>query len=300
MFAIFAVLWAYLLLVQLLVWHYRSEVPLILGLGSFAIAALFLYQMCYRLTPSDGIRPRFLLLVFVFGGLAAYVLSRLIEPIYYLALGGGPENAPLGYTWLATPTEELCKIAVVIVIARWVAVRNARIGLFIGGAVGFGFAAYENVEKAFSTYINAYGGVPTTELKFVQLGPILVHLVPTLAFNTGLREVLTPFGHPIWTGLLAAAIFAAYRNNRFRITPAVVIVFVAVSVAHALWDFLPQVFNLVFVHAPSLALLVAYLVYVVLGTAGAIVWNVVRRRANRTAAIAATADEDVVAEPTPA
>jgi RsiW-degrading membrane proteinase PrsW (M82 family) len=283
--AAFAALWAYLLLIQLLVWHYRTEGPLLFGLGGFAIAALFLYQMCYRLTLADGIRPRFLLLVFVIGGLAAYALSRLIEPVFYVVLGGTPGGkTPLAFSWLATPTEELCKIAVVIVIARWVAIKSTRNGLFIGAAVGFGFAAFENVEKAFSTYVNAGGGFPLADLRFMPVNALFAHLASALAFNTALRSVLTPFAHPIWTALLAAAIFAAYRSNRLRITPVVVIVFVSVAVAHALWDFLPQIFNLVFVATPNAAVLLSYVVYLVFGAAGAMVWNVVRRRANSAAA----------------
>jgi RsiW-degrading membrane proteinase PrsW (M82 family) len=283
-FAIFAVLWAYLLLVQLLVWHFRSEVPLLFGLGAFAVAALFLYQMCYRLVPADGLRPLFLLLVFLFGGLAAYALSRLIEPVFFVVLGGSAEKTPLAYSWLATPTEELCKIAVVIVVARWVALKSARNGLFIGAAVGFGFAAFENIEKAFQTYINAEGGFPTSELRFVPVNALFSHLASTLAFNTALRSVLTPVAHPIWTGLIAAAIFAAYRGNRLRITSIVVIAFVSVALVHALWDFLPQVFDRVLVSTPITAALLSYLVYLVFGIAGAIVWNVVRRRANSAAA----------------
>ena len=285
-FAIFAGVWAYLLLVQLLVWHFRSEVPLPFGLGAFAMAALFLYQLCYRLTPADGIRPRVLLLVFFFGGLAAYTLSRLIEPLLEVALGGTGEKVPLAFAWLATPTEELCKIAVVIVIARWIAIKSARNGLFIGAAVGFGFAAFENIEKGFVTFINADGGYPLSALQYVPVKALFAHVASTLAFNTALRSVLTPFAHPIWTALIAAAIFATYRGNRLRITPIVVIVFVSVSVVHALRDFLPQIFNLVFLPTSNTAGLLSYLVYVVLGSAGAIVWNVVRRRANRAAAAA--------------
>jgi protease PrsW len=285
-FAIFAGLWAYLLLVQLLAWHYRSGVTLLLGLGAFAVAALFLYQICYRLTPADGIRPRFLLLVFAFGGLAAYALSRLIEPVFYVLLGGAPGKTPLAYPWLATSTEELCKIAVVVVIARWVAIKSTRNGLFVGAAVGFGFAAFENVEKAFATYMNADGGFPVSDLRFVPVNALFAHLASTLAFNTVLRSVLTPFAHPIWTALIAAAIFAAYRSNRLHITPVVVIVFASVAVVHALWDFLPQIFNLVFVSSPNSAVLLSYVVYLVFGAAGAIVWNVVRRRANSAAGAA--------------
>jgi hypothetical protein len=102
--------------------------------------------------------------------------------------------------------------------------------------------------------------------------------------------VLTPFAHPIWTGLIAAAVFTAYRSNRLRITPVVVIVFVSVAVVHALWDFLPQIFNLVFAATPNTAVLLSYVVYFVFGAAGAIVWNAVRRRANSAAAAAIGAE----------
>jgi RsiW-degrading membrane proteinase PrsW (M82 family) len=283
-FAIIAALWAYFLFAQFLVWHYRSEVPIIFALGSFAVAGLVIYQMCYRLTPADGIRPRFLLLVFFVGGFIAYIVSRVIEPLYFGALGGNYSYTPLAYTWLATPTEDVCKIAVVLLAARWVAVKNARTGLFIGGAVGLGFAAYENIEKIFATYVDIGGGIPKNDLTFVPIGGLFARLTSGIAFNTGLREVLTPVAHPIWTALLAAAIFAAYRS-RWRVTPSIIIVFLSIAVVHGLWDFLPQIFNLVI---PQSAVILSYVVYAVFGVAGAIVWNAVRRRANRGAAIAAT------------
>jgi RsiW-degrading membrane proteinase PrsW (M82 family) len=275
LFGAFAVIWLYFVLFCLLVLHYRSELPLILLLGGFAIAALFIYAMCYRLRTGDGITPQFLILVFLLGGFAAWIVPTALGPIWGTITGGPQLAAPLDYHLPWGTVEELSKILVVLVIARWVPVKNARVGLFIGAAVGFGFSAFENLEYGLTTFLD--GGSNLADPFHFAYGPA----VSDLAREVVIRELLGPFGHPLWTALLAAALFAGFRDGRFRLTARVIVTFVAVAVIHTLWDFLPAVFNLTL--PLGTAVFLAYTVYVVFGVSGTLVWRVMAKRANLSA-----------------
>jgi RsiW-degrading membrane proteinase PrsW (M82 family) len=143
--------------------------------------------------------------------------------------------------------------------------------------VGFGFSAFENLEYALTTFLN--GGYN----EFIPSQFAYGHAVGELAQSVVLRAVLTPFGHPLWTSLLAAALFASYRDKRFHITRTVVIAFLAVAIVHTAWDFLPAVFQLVLPFSSVTAALLTYVVYIVFGVAGALVWRNRARRANAAA-----------------
>ena len=277
LFGAFAVLWLYFVLVCVLVLHYRGELPLVLLLGGFAIAALFIYAMCYRLKPGDGIAPPFLILVFLLGGFAAWILPTALGPIWGTITGGPKAVAPLDYHLPWGIVEELSKILVVVFIARWLPVKNARTGLFIGAAVGFGFSAFENLEYGLTSFLD--GGYNVADPFHFAYG----FAVSDLAREVVLREILGPFGHPLWTALIAAAVLGAYRDGRFRLTVRVVVTFVIVAVVHTLWDFLPAVFNLTVPYVGAIAL--SYLLYIVFGVSGALVWRTVARRANVAASL---------------
>ena len=292
LFAAFAALWVLSAYVFLMLIHF-GDIPT-LTIGAFPVAALLIYTMCYRLRPQDGITPQFLLLVFLVGGFTAWIASRTLEPILG-AIMGAPNALPIQYQLIAPLLEELCKILVVVVIARWVAVRNARTGLFIGGAVGLGFAAFENIEKGQSA-LDFYGHVVSQTAFGYGAG------IDGLAYNVVLRNVLTPVGHPVWTAVAAAALFAGSRNGRLRISALFVVAFISMAIVHTLWDFVPSVFNGIFPD-PAINLPIAYGVYVILGVAGALTWNTIRRRSNRGLAAAAalippTPPEPLAATPT--
>jgi RsiW-degrading membrane proteinase PrsW (M82 family) len=219
-FIVFTFFWLWNMINNQIVNHGVALSPNSMVFGGFGMTAAVAYTLAYRLRPSDGISIVRLGLAFVLGGLLSTQLATMIEGPLVVALGGNPQATLIGHS-LAGVIEEACKIAVVILMARGLAVRTARSGLFLGGAVGLGFAAFEDMRYAWET---TRGAFPTHDL------------FATLASITFGRDILGPFEHPVMTALLAGVLFAATRNGRFRITWRVVLVYLAVSAVHGLID----------------------------------------------------------------
>ena len=91
-------------------------------------------------------------------------------------------------------------------------------GLLLGAAVGMGFAALESTGYAFTTFVESQGVVTVS---------IAV---------TVLRGLLAPFGHGVWTAILGAVLFRQSQPQRFRLTGAVILAYLFVSLLHGLWD----------------------------------------------------------------
>ena len=51
-----------------------------------------------------------------------------------------------------------------------------------------------------------------------------------------LRAVIAPFSHGLWTGLFAAALFAAAHEGHLRLTFGVVGAYLGAAALHATWD----------------------------------------------------------------
>jgi RsiW-degrading membrane proteinase PrsW (M82 family) len=169
--------------------------------------------------------------------------------------------------------EELLKIALVVVLAWRLPVKNARTGLFVGGAVGFGFSAFENMD--YLQLANDLGHAHNVSL---------IQVIVTML----VREISGPFLHPLFTALLASALFAASRNGRFRVTLGVVGAYLGVAAAHSLYDSAGTITALITpnrVAAGALAFLICVLVMLATG----LVWLRVVRRARASAFAAAAA-----------
>jgi RsiW-degrading membrane proteinase PrsW (M82 family) len=84
-----------------------------------------------------------------------------------------------------------------------------------------GFAAFEDMKYALAIFAHPTNGLsPIGGLVAITLG----------------RDALGPFEHPVFTSLIAAVLFTATRNGRFRITPRVVGAYLLVAIAHGLID----------------------------------------------------------------
>jgi RsiW-degrading membrane proteinase PrsW (M82 family) len=261
--------------------------PNSLVLGGFMMTGAIIYTMAYRLGPDDGVTPLRLLLAFLVGGLAATELAFIVEDLVVHIPVGSPANQSFLVHALAGIIEEGCKLLVVVVAARGLKVRTARSGLFVGGAVGLGFAAFEDMRYAFESII----GVPEPG----RLGQVLE--------VTLTRNVIGPLEHPIMSALIAAALFAASRNGRFRITPVVVGVYLVISAVHGLIDTLPQfvVGGLVRDGAPQLLVYILGLAPdVVLALLLGVVWLVYTRRLRARTRAAALAEQAEGSTTTPA
>ncbi|HEX4443612.1 MAG TPA: PrsW family glutamic-type intramembrane protease [Galbitalea sp.] len=231
-----------------------------LVLGGFGMTAALIYTLAYRLRPAEGITVVRLLLAFLLGGLGSTQLALLIELPLALGLGTGREGTLVLHS-LAGVIEEACKILAVLLAARGLTVRTAHTGLFVGGAVGLGFAAFEDMR-----YASAILGQPSS-----FHSPLTSVIVLTFG-----RDLLGPLEHPIMTTLLAAALFAATRQGKFRITGKVVLVYLGVAAVHGLIDTSPDLFGLALPAetAAGLGLAIGILLALALG----VVWLVYSRR----------------------
>jgi RsiW-degrading membrane proteinase PrsW (M82 family)/L-amino acid N-acyltransferase YncA len=269
-----AVLWFGLTGFEILVEHTREAPTNSLFIGAFTVASAFIYTMAYRLKPSDKLSVVRLLIAFFGGGILAVTIAEPLDVLTNLLTGGTPTEQSLAAYSLAGVVEELVKIGVVLLMSIGLARKNARNGLFIGGAVGFGFAAFEDVNY-------------NRDVWNVAAGHLQSAFLPELA-NVLERDIIGIFGHPLYTALLAAAVFAGTRNGRFRLTLRIVLVYLGVAAAHGLYDLTePLVFRATFSNGASE--FAFWAVAVILAVVFALIWRRVSRRANNTAAISVRA-----------
>jgi RsiW-degrading membrane proteinase PrsW (M82 family)/ribosomal protein S18 acetylase RimI-like enzyme len=215
-------LWFGTVLFEVIVNHVNEAPTNALIIGAFTVASAFIYTMAYRLRPSDGLSVSRLLLAFLGGGILSATIAAPFDVLDNLWTGGSIRFDSLASLSLAGVVEELAKIVIVLVFSIGLSRRNVRNGLFMGGAVGFGFAAVENVAYARAAWNEAFAA------HTAALPPEILSVVS--------RDVIGVFGHPLFTALLAAAVFAAVRNGRFRLTWRVVLAYLGVAFAHGLFD----------------------------------------------------------------
>src|SRR5471030_1672153 len=146
--------WLFNVLYDQFALHHLALSPNSLILGGFGMTGALTYTLAYRLRPIDGISVVRLLLAFLLGGLFATELAVMIEgPLVSFVLASNPHGNLITES-LAGIIEELCKIVAVVIAARGLAVKTARNGLFLGGAVGLGFAAFEDMRYAASSLVD--------------------------------------------------------------------------------------------------------------------------------------------------
>ncbi|WP_186317589.1 PrsW family glutamic-type intramembrane protease [Curtobacterium sp. 9128] len=207
--------WLYVGFVLVLVGGNKAVIPIWMLIGSFTLAVDLLTVFSRRLGTQTTLTPRFLVIAFVIGGLGSVLIGGSLDTLTFDGLGR--EGAFL----LAGFVEEAAKIALVVVLCRRLADKTVRNGLIVGGTVGLGFGAFEDLGYALHPFLGApFNGHEVLQSMIAQIA----------------RAASGPFGHPLWTALLAAALFAGVRNGRFRVTLRLVAAYVGVAVAHGLWD----------------------------------------------------------------
>ena len=144
------------------------------------------------------------------GGVIGTIVAATLEFDVLRALGGLPMA---GVGLIEEASKLLVPLLLLFPLRRY---RTRADGLLIGVACGAGFAALETMGYAFTTLIRSQGNITDTV-------DILL-----------LRGFLSPAGHMSWTGITAAALYAAAGGHmRWR---AVVGAFVVAVVLHTLWD----------------------------------------------------------------
>lgn len=184
--------------------------PTLILLGSFLVPgcfALWAYEK-HGLEYGLGLLISCFVVGGVLGVLGASVLEYyLLHPSVTLFLGVGL-------------IEEAVKaLALILLLRRHPRIQGLRAGMVLGGAVGFGFAAFESSGYAFNALLTVRGlslrGLIETEI---------------------LRGLLAPFGHGLWTAILGGALLACRRDGRYHLNGRVAVTYLGVSVLHALWD----------------------------------------------------------------
>lgn len=200
--------------------------PTMILLGNFLVPITFVTFLYGRQRLSRITLPH-LALSFFLGGVIAVFEAGFLEPIL---IGG----SKFGFATALQVglIEELVKILAVIFVARRMSYTSELDGLLLGAAVGMGFAALESTGYAFTVFLEAFakGLRPNAPQTFPLIATVGV---------TALRSLMSPFGHGVWTAILSAVLFRESTPHRFRITPAVIMAYLTVSLLHGLWDGMP-------------------------------------------------------------
>jgi RsiW-degrading membrane proteinase PrsW (M82 family) len=187
-------------------------VPTVILLGSFLVPVTFVVYAMERLA-DEILTARRIFTGFVYGGVLGVLGASILEAEFL--------KRPSGLTYIGVGLiEEAVKLGALWLLAWRLPRYTMRDGIAFGAAVGFGFAAFETAGYAFNA-------------AFTLGGLSLQNLVQTEI----LRGLLTPVGHGLWTAILGGVLFrAAATSGRLRLTGAVVVWYLVVSLLHGLWD----------------------------------------------------------------
>ncbi|MEU8223654.1 PrsW family glutamic-type intramembrane protease [Kribbella sp. NPDC048915] len=203
-------LWLACLVVTLLTAN-ANLVPTLILLGSFLIPVTFV-AWSFQRWRDDHVTAELIVSAFVVGGLLGVLSAALLET-YLLA--------PSAWLFLGVGLiEEAAKLGGLVFVTRHLTQRHGRDGFVLGAAVGFGFAAFESTGYAFNALLTVKG-LSLTALVETEL----------------VRGVLAPFGHGLWTAILGGVLFLEARGGRLRFNGVVLLMYVWISMLHALWDY---------------------------------------------------------------
>ncbi len=201
---------------------------ILLGAGTVPLAFLtFVYgrRLPYRVPGWAVAASAFL------GGVIGTTVAAILEFDVLRELGGLPM---LGVGLIEETSKLLVPLALLIPLRNH---RTRADGLLVGVACGAGFAALETMGYAFTKLIRSGGDITDTV-------EILV-----------LRGLFSPAGHMAWTGIAAAALYAAVATGTRREVLQFVGAFVGAVVLHALWDSQNSLIGTAVVAVASLGLL---------------------------------------------
>jgi protease PrsW len=166
------------------------------------------------------------------GGVIGMVVAGTLEFDVQRDLGGLPM---IGVGLIEETSKLLVPAAVLLLMRRY---RTPADGLLIGVAAGAGFAVMETMGYAFTTLLASHGSITAT------IDALL------------LRGLLSPAGHMSWTGITAAALYAAAAAGwRRREVAEFGLAFLIAVALHALWDSQNSLVGTVVVGVVSLVVL---------------------------------------------
>ena len=212
--------------------------PTVILIGNFLVPITFV-AFLYDHRHFSALTPTTIGVSFCIGGVLGVIGASIFESLLVPVPTAPGQGLSLGSGLL-----------VGLILARRMPHTSEMDGLLLGGAVGMGFAALESTGYAFTAFLTSGGHVS-------------VSIVETV-----FRGLFAPFGHGVWTAILGAVLFRASGQRRFRITGAVVVAYLFVSVLHGLWDGFPL--SIYFVIPPGIPISVTSLVLGIIGIIGLI------------------------------
>ncbi|HLI09621.1 MAG TPA: PrsW family intramembrane metalloprotease [Ktedonobacteraceae bacterium] len=227
-------------------WTNNSNLyPTVILIGNFLVPVTFV-AFLYNHRHLSTLRLESVAICFVVGGILGVLGASILESLLLPHSANPNQGIPLGSGLLVGFIEEGCKIAALMILARRMRHTSEMDGLLLGGAVGMGFAALESTGYAFTVFLLSHG------------------VVGASVVETVIRGLLAPFGHGVWTGVLGAVLFReSSKTNHYRITPLVIVTYIAVSLLHGFWDGLPQ--TIFFVIPPGIPISVTIIVLSIIG-----------------------------------
>jgi RsiW-degrading membrane proteinase PrsW (M82 family) len=148
-----------------------------------------------------------------FGGVIGLVVAGTLEFDVQRDLGALPM---IGVGLIEETSKLIVPVAILLFLRHY---RTPADGLLIGVASGAGFAAMETMGYAFTTLVTSRGSITDTVDELL------------------LRGLLSPAGHMAWTGITAAALYAAAASGwRARKVGEFGLAFLVAVGLHALWD----------------------------------------------------------------
>jgi protease PrsW len=221
-------LWLYVGTVLLGLLRNVALLPVWVVLGSVAVPSGILLLILrgrgqgHRTSSRTMVRtitPGYLLLAATAGGIVAIVIGGTLDALIQPTVPAGAIDDRVFL--LVGFIEEAAKLGAVLTFGARLRTKSVREGLLLGAAVGLGFAAFEDMGYAMAPFLDH----PFSSALLVHSGQIQL-----------LRQLLTPLGHPLWSALLGAAVFASVRQGRYQLRPLAILAYLAVAVTHGAWD----------------------------------------------------------------
>ncbi len=185
--------------------------PSVILLGAAVVPTAFVTFIYTRRLPYD-VPTGFVWVTAVVGGVIGTVVAGLLEFSTLHRLGFLPMLA-------VGACEEAAKLVVPAAVLVLTGYRRRADGLLVGVASGAGFAALETMGYGLVALVRSHGSVTSVQNLLM------------------IRGLLSPAGHMAWTGVTAAALWAASRDGWTRRSAVRFAgVFLAVCVLHAAWD----------------------------------------------------------------
>jgi len=251
-------IWLFLGLVPLHLMHNLAIAEAWFFIGAALVPGTLLWIMTHRLTATDTLTPAKLVQTAAIGGVLAFTVGGTLDSLATYLPQQVVEGHGVVSLALAGVIEEFAK-AVIVVALGWRVAKTARNGLFLGGAVGIGFAVLETMYYLAAAFQGTEPVLETSRLMFE-------------------RGLLSPFMHPLWSALLGAAIFAAAaKTGRFRLTFGVVGAYLGVAVLHGLWDSGGPLVGIA-VGDAGIGVLASIVFTIVAAVVGGLVWRHVAKR----------------------